>query len=138
MCICGEAGGLTQRAPTRCSRARCSARRTVWAPATTWPRLSTAGAALSRSSESRSLILLGELAILTLAALPLGAVIGYGLGALIMTRFSNEIYRLSYVVTAPTIAWAFLTVMAAAFISGLLVRRRLDRLDLVAVLKGLE
>jgi len=82
-----------------------------------------------------SLILLGELAILTSAALPVGAVIGYGLGALIMTGFNNEIYRLSYVVTAPTVAWAFLTVIAAAVISALMVRRRLDRLDLVAVLK---
>jgi putative ABC transport system permease protein len=82
-----------------------------------------------------SLILLGELAILTVAALPVGALIGYGLGALIMSGFNNEIYRLSYVVTAPTVAWSFLTVIAAAIISGLLVRRRLDRLDLVAVLK---
>jgi putative ABC transport system permease protein len=82
-----------------------------------------------------SLILLGELAMLTVAALPLGALLGYGLGALIMTGFSNEIYRLSYIVTARTVAWSFLTVIAAAFISGLMVRRRLDRLDLVAVLK---
>ena len=85
-----------------------------------------------------SLILLGELAILTLAALPVGALIGYGLGALIMTGFSNEIYRLSYIVTARTVAWSFLTVIAAAFVSGLMVRRRLDRLDLVAVLKRRE
>lgn len=85
-----------------------------------------------------SLILLGELAILTLLALPVGAAIGYGLGALIMTSFNNEIYRLSYVVTASTVAWAFLIVIGAALLSGLLVRRRLDRLDLVAVLKGLE
>ena len=85
-----------------------------------------------------SLILLGELAMLTVAALPLGALIGYGLGALIMTGFSNEIYRLSYLVTARTVAWSFLIVIAAAVISGLMVRRRLDRLDLVAVLKGLE
>jgi putative ABC transport system permease protein len=82
-----------------------------------------------------SLILLGELAILTVVALPVGVAIGYALGLLIMTGFSNEIYRLSYVVAPPTVAWACLTVIAAATISGLLVRRRLDRLDLVAVLK---
>jgi len=85
-----------------------------------------------------SLILLGELALLTLAALPVGALIGYGLGALIMSGFSNEIYRLSYIVTARTVAWSFLTVIAAACVSGLMVRRRLDRLDLVAVLKRRE
>jgi len=85
-----------------------------------------------------SLILLGELAILTVAALPFGTLIGYGLGMLIMQLFNNEVYRLSYVVAARTIAWSCLTVIAAAAISALLVRRRLDRLDLVAVLKGLE
>ena len=83
-----------------------------------------------------SLILLGELAILTLAALPLGAGIGYLLGELIIAGFNNEIYRLSFVVLPSTIAWSWLIVMAAAGISGLAVRRQLDRLDLVAVLKA--
>jgi putative ABC transport system permease protein len=85
-----------------------------------------------------SLILLGELAILTLVALPVGALIGYALGELIMAGFNNELYRLSFVVAPATVAWAFLTVIAASFVSGLLVRRRLDRLDLVAVLKTRE
>jgi len=85
-----------------------------------------------------SLILLGELAILTAAALPVGAVIGYLLGALIMSGFNNEVYRLSFVMSSSTVAWSFLVVIAAAFLSGLAVRRRLDRLDLVAVLKARE
>jgi putative ABC transport system permease protein len=85
-----------------------------------------------------SLILLGELAVLTLVALPVGAVIGYGLGLLIMSGFNNEMYRLSFVVSASTVAWAFLVVIAAAGLSGLIVRRRLDQLDLVAVLKRRE
>jgi putative ABC transport system permease protein len=85
-----------------------------------------------------SLILLGELAVLTLLALPVGALIGYGLGQVIMTAFNNEVYRLSFVTSPATIAWSFLIVIAAAGVSGLLVRRRLDRLDLVAVLKTRE
>lgn len=85
-----------------------------------------------------SLILLGELAFLTVAALPLGALIGYSLGHLIMIGFNNELYRLSFTVSAATIAQSFLIVLAAAGISGLVVRRRLDRLDLVAVLKTRE
>ncbi len=85
-----------------------------------------------------SLILLGELALLTVLALPLGAVIGYVLGRSIMLGFNNEVYRLTFVVAPATIAWSFLVVMAAAFVSGLVVRRRLDRLDLVAVLKTRE
>ena len=85
-----------------------------------------------------SLILLGEIAILTTLALPIGAAIGYVLGELIMTGFTNEVYRLSFVVRPATIAWAWLTVIVATILSGLLVRRRLDRLDLVAVLKTPE
>jgi putative ABC transport system permease protein len=68
-------------------------------------------------------------------ALPVGAAIGYGLGRLIMLGFNNEMYRLSFAVSASTVAWAFLVVIAAAALSGFIVRRRLDRLDLVAVLK---
>jgi putative ABC transport system permease protein len=85
-----------------------------------------------------STILLGELAVLTVAGLPLGALIGYWTGAAIMTVFNNEVYRLSFVARPATIAWAFLAVIVAAGVSGLLVRRRLDRLDLVAVLKTRE
>jgi putative ABC transport system permease protein len=85
-----------------------------------------------------SLILLGELAVLTALALPVGAVIGYVLGQVIMTAFNNEVYRLSFVTSPATVAWSFLIVIAAAAVSGLLVRRRLDRLDLVGVLKTRE
>jgi putative ABC transport system permease protein len=85
-----------------------------------------------------SLILLGELAIVTLAALPVGAAIGYGLGRMIMALFNNEVYRLSFDVSAATVAWSFLVVIGAALVSGLVVRRRLDHLDLVAVLKTRE
>jgi putative ABC transport system permease protein len=85
-----------------------------------------------------SLILLGELAMLTVVALPTGSFIGYLLGQLIMAGFNNEIYRLSFVVAPATVAWSFLIVIGAAFVSGLLVRRKLDGLDLVGVLKTRE
>ncbi len=85
-----------------------------------------------------SLILLGELAVLTLIALPIGAVIGYALGYLIINAFNNEVYRMPFLVTAGTLAWTFLAVISAALVSGLLVRRRLDRLDLIGVLKTRE
>ena len=85
-----------------------------------------------------SLILLGELALLTVMALPIGAVIGYGLGYLIINAFNNEVYRMPFLVTAGTVAWTFLAIITAALISGLLVRRRLDRLDLIGVLKTRE
>ncbi len=85
-----------------------------------------------------SFILLGELTILTLVALPAGVAIGYGLGEVIMQAFDNELYRLSFTASVETVAWSWLTVITATVLSALAVRRRLDRLDLVAVLKAKE
>jgi putative ABC transport system permease protein len=85
-----------------------------------------------------SLILMGELAAVTVAALPVGALIGFALGNLIMVIFNNEVYRLSFTASPATVAWSFLIVVIAAIGSGLVVRRRLDRLDLVGVLKTRE
>jgi putative ABC transport system permease protein len=85
-----------------------------------------------------SLILLGELGVLTVAALPVGFAIGHGLGYLIVSAFNNELYRMSFMATTSTVGWTWLIVVVAAAMSGLLVRRRLDHLDLVGVLKAQE
>jgi putative ABC transport system permease protein len=85
-----------------------------------------------------SLILLGELAVLTFAGIPPGLALGYGLGRLIVASVESELYRFPLVVTPQALAWTALAVLAAATVSGLVVRRRLDRLDLVSVLKQRE
>ncbi len=85
-----------------------------------------------------SLVLLGELALLTLLAIPPGLFIGWAVSKLLLLSFQNEIYRLPLIVTPQNAAWSALVVIAAAALSGLAVRRRLDRLDLVAVLKTRE
>ena len=82
-----------------------------------------------------SSILLGELAIVTLIALPIGLVLGYALGALVASAFSTELYHLPLVVTPRTYALSALTIVGAGILSGLAVRRKLDRLNLVEVLK---
>jgi putative ABC transport system permease protein len=82
-----------------------------------------------------SFILLGELALVTMAALPVGGLLGYGMAASIVNAVDSEVYRFPLVFSRAAVAWAFLTVIAATLVSGLIVRRRLDRLDLVAVLK---
>jgi putative ABC transport system permease protein len=82
-----------------------------------------------------SLILLGEMSLLTFAALPVGGLLGYGLATWIAQALDSEVYRFPLVVSRAAMAWAFLTVIAATLISALIVRRRLDTLDLVAVLK---
>jgi len=85
-----------------------------------------------------SSILLGELAVVTLLGIPLGLWIGYGFAAFMVAVFDTELYRFPLVVSARSYAVAALVVLLASAASGLLVRRRLDHLDLVAVLKSAE
>jgi putative ABC transport system permease protein len=83
-----------------------------------------------------SLIFLGEIAVLTLLAIPLGLVIGYAFAAFAVTALGTESQRFPLIVTASTYAFAVTTVLTAALLSSLVVRRQLDRLDLLAVLKA--
>jgi putative ABC transport system permease protein len=82
-----------------------------------------------------SLILMGELALLTLVALPVGGVFGYSLSAAIVGMIDSEVYRFPLYVSRRAVALSFLGIIAATVFSGLVVRRKLDQLDLVAVLK---
>ena len=85
-----------------------------------------------------SFILLGELAVVTLIAIPLGLVLGYGFCRSIIEALASELLRIPMVVDPVSYALAAMAVAAVAALSGLAVRRRLDRLDLVAVLKSRE
>ena len=85
-----------------------------------------------------SFILLGELALVTLISLPVGMAIGYWLSALVVTAYDTEVYRFPLVVSSATYAYAALTVGTAALISGAVVKRKLNNLDLVEVLKTRE
>jgi putative ABC transport system permease protein len=85
-----------------------------------------------------SQILLGELAVILLVAVPAGMLLGYALAALVVLAFNTELYRFPLVVFPRTFAFAAAATIVAAAISGFVVRRQLDRLDLVAVLKTRE
>lgn len=85
-----------------------------------------------------SYILLGELALLTLVAIPIGLWFGRGLCGYIARSVENDLYRVPLILEPPTYAFAALLVLIAAAVSGLLVRRRLDKLDLIEVLKTKE
>lgn len=85
-----------------------------------------------------SYILLGEAMLLILAGLPLGCLVGYGLAAIMITAFETELYRVPLVIEASTYGAAVLIALAATLGSAALVRRRIDRLDLIAVLKTRE
>ena len=81
------------------------------------------------------LMLLAELALLTLLAQPLGWALGYLLSWVLKTNVSGELMRGRLVLENATYALASGIVMVAALVSALVVRGRLNRLDLVAVLK---
>ncbi|MGP6156029.1 MAG: ABC transporter permease [Vulcanimicrobiaceae bacterium] len=82
-------------------------------------------------------VLLGEHALLTAIAIPLGLVLGYLLLlSLVRTALRTELYREPFVIAASTCALSVIAVAIAAALSGAVVGRRLEHLDLIAVLKG--
>ncbi len=83
-------------------------------------------------------ILLGELALLTLAAIPVGLLFGYGLCAYLARQFETDLYRIALVLNRDVYALAALVVLLSAVASGLMIWRNLGRLDMVAVLKSKE
>lgn len=83
-------------------------------------------------------VLWGELGTLTLIAIPIGLVIGYGLCMFASQSLDTETHRFPLVVDSSTFAFAALVVLATALGSLWIVRRRLDHLDLIAVLKSRE
>jgi putative ABC transport system permease protein len=85
-----------------------------------------------------SVMLVGEQALLTLAAVPLGFGIGYFLCWLIVHAIDTELMRLPLVLSSRTWTLAFLITVGAAFLSSLLVQWRLRHLDLIEVLKARE
>lgn len=85
-----------------------------------------------------SYILLGELALLTLMAIPLGFLLGYGLAAVMVQGFESELFRMPLVIERRAYTMAAVVVLVSAILSGLIVRHRLDHLDLVGVLKTRE
>jgi putative ABC transport system permease protein len=85
-----------------------------------------------------STILLGELAILTILAIPVGWVIGYALVAAFVQGLDTEVYRIPLIIERTTYVFAALVVILAALISGIVVQKRIRDLDLIGVLKTRE
>lgn len=83
-------------------------------------------------------ILLGELGILTLFAIPLGLWMGEWMCYYIAHTMQSDLFRVPVVLVPQTYAFAAAVVLVSAMLSGLAVRRRLDQLDLIAVLKTAE
>jgi putative ABC transport system permease protein len=86
-----------------------------------------------------SAILLGEQAVQVFLGIPVGMVLGtWGARALLELQADPEQFRMPMLISSQTYAFSAVVVLAAAVLSALLVRRRLDTLDLVGVLKTRE
>jgi putative ABC transport system permease protein len=83
-----------------------------------------------------SYVLVAELGALLLVALPLGALLGVVMSRWLMSQFQTDLFTFPYVTSAGAYAWPALFVSLAVMVATLLVRRGVDRLDLVGVLKS--
>jgi len=85
-----------------------------------------------------STFLLGELALELILAIPLGCLLGYLLSWAIVAMSHTDMISIPIVVAPRTYAFAALAIVLAGAASALIVRGRIDRLDLVGVLKTRE
>lgn len=83
-------------------------------------------------------ILLGEMAMLILVAIPIGLLIGYGLCAYMAYAFDTDLYRVPLVLGLRVYAFSALVVIISALLSALMIWRNIAHLDMVAVLKTKE
>jgi putative ABC transport system permease protein len=83
-------------------------------------------------------VLVTELVILALIAVPIGLVLGAGLATVLVNAINTETVRLPVVLRQNNFAFAVLVVSVASTLSALFVLRQLHRLDLVGVLKAPE
>lgn len=81
-------------------------------------------------------VLLGELALLIVAAILPGCVIGYWMAQLMTDMFSSDLFRLPFAPSRASYGWATLVVLVSALATAFLVALRVLKLDLVAVLKA--
>lgn len=85
-----------------------------------------------------SFVLIGETMFLAVLAQPLGWMLGAVISAALSRGSTSDLYAIPLVLEPSAFARASLVVLAAALISSLIVRRRLDRLDLIQVMKTRE
>ncbi len=85
-----------------------------------------------------SAILLGEIALLAILALPFSWAFGYVFNWLLITGFDTDLYRVPFAISRHTYVYASLIMLLAAIVAAFIVRLRVDQLDLIRVLKTRE
>lgn len=85
-----------------------------------------------------STLLLGELALETLLAIPLGLLAGHQLASVIVHLIQTEEFYFAVAIRPSTYAFSALSVVLAGMVSAWIVHWRIRQLDLVGVLKTRE
>jgi putative ABC transport system permease protein len=93
---------------------------------------------LGFSRREVALLLLGEQSAITVVAIPVGWLIGLGFSAALVAAIESERYRFPLVLMPRTFVVTAAITLAAALLAGWAVRHRLDRMDLIEVLKTRE
>ncbi len=82
------------------------------------------------------MIMLGEIALLVVIAVPFSCLIGYGMAHLMTSMFSSDLFRLPFAPSRASYGWSIVIVLLATAATALTVARRVQRLDMVRVLKA--
>jgi len=93
---------------------------------------------LGFSKGEAAFVLLGELVLVTFIALPVGALIGFGLSSVIAEGFSSDLYQIPAAYGRADIGIGALAVLVATLVSAWLVKRDVDRTELITALKSRE
>ena len=83
-------------------------------------------------------VLLGELAVIILIAIPIGVAFGAGLNFAIAEGFSTDLYQIPTEIVPEAYGTAGVAVLISSIFSGWMVKRNMDKLDLVSALKTRE
>lgn len=83
-------------------------------------------------------VLLGELVLLAIFALPIGAVFGYWLWTYFANALSTELYQIPVVYREDGLGYAAAIVLLSTVAAGLLVQRDIGKLDIASALKARE
>jgi putative ABC transport system permease protein len=85
-----------------------------------------------------TLVLLGEQLILTMMAVPVGFILGSLTVFALPAAFTTDLFRFPVILTSANYGMTALTISVVATVTGLLLYRKLNKLDLIAVLKSRE
>jgi putative ABC transport system permease protein len=83
-------------------------------------------------------VLITELMILAMIAVPLGLLVGSGFATVILKQVNTETVRVPLILSAKNYASAVLIVTVASTLSAAMVIRKLKKLDLISALKAPE